>query len=135
VLYPASLWNLVVLQNSLGTQEVICRTNNHLERYNRKLNENLKTHDIIINLVEFLKQEHEFYRSHIIAVRDGDKERKIKEIDIPEDPLLTEILKKANSKLHHIDQDHTNSIKKKYRHSRSKKKGKRKPKNTLHRIK
>jgi len=90
-LYPATLWNINYLKSSLD-QSFICRTNNRLERYNRKLNENLSSHGNIVALLDFLKSEHRYYRTVAFAARDGDCEKISSENDATEDPILSEIL-------------------------------------------
>jgi len=95
--YPPDLWNVQMLKNSLNESHLICRTNNALERYNRKLNENLVSHGNIVTLIEFLKMEHNFFRSEILAARDDDTVRK-HPVEIVEDPILSESLAKVESK-------------------------------------
>jgi len=88
--YTPKLWNINYLSNHMNN-EFITRTNNYLERYNRKLNENLATHGNIVPMLEFFKKEHMFYRSLIASARDGDSEKYPIEIPVTEDPILTEL--------------------------------------------
>jgi len=70
-----------------------------LERYNRKLNDNLAVHGNILPLIEFLKEEHKFYRSEILAARDGDIPRIENTLELLEDPILEEIFEKVKNRL------------------------------------
>jgi len=96
--YTPKLWNINYLSNHMNN-EFITRTNNYLERYNRKLNENLATHGNIVPMLEFFKKEHMFYRSLIASARDGDSEKYPIEIPVTEDPILTELLNSLIAKV------------------------------------
>jgi len=52
--FGPELWNVEHIKKCLN-ENLVCRTNNALERYNRKLNENLQPHANIIALLDFFK--------------------------------------------------------------------------------
>jgi len=89
--FPPSLWNLDFIVKAMD-EPIICRTNNYLERYNRKMNENLKPHGNIVSLVDFIRNEHKYYRSIINATRDGDMARIEREPISTDDTILSELL-------------------------------------------
>jgi len=94
--FPPELWNVEFLEKTTN-ESIICRTNNILERYNRKLNENLSAHGNIISLVEFLKSEHLYFRSILTSARDGDIQRGNIE-PVSSEPILIELLEKLKSR-------------------------------------
>lgn len=84
--FPFELWNI----NFKGNKKLITRTNNPLERYNRRLNEQFSTsHPNILKFVYILKNEEEFYSKLSRGIRSGNirPENERKGFVIPKIPL------------------------------------------------
>lgn len=67
--YSPTLWNISKLDL---TFKLTIRTNNILERYNKKMNEALPSHGKITGLIDFLSDESEFFEMKCDAIAQGD---------------------------------------------------------------
>lgn len=66
--YPPSLWGLY----SINDKELLRRTNNSLERYNRRLsNKFLDAHPNIISSIAVIKAEEEYYSNITKGIRSS----------------------------------------------------------------
>jgi len=70
--YPPQLWNI----HGLDNHGVITRTNNPLERYNRRLNEQFgNAHPNLVRFVAAIRSEENLYSMQIRDIRQGRLER------------------------------------------------------------
>lgn len=64
--FDPTMWN----SSNLGDGDMINRTNNALERYNRRLNDNfLNAHPRLVHFIEIIKSEFTYYMEHSNQIR------------------------------------------------------------------
>lgn len=72
--YPPILWNY----SSMDVNSIVARTNNPIERYNRRLNEQFSTaHTSLIKFINVLQEEESFYTNQIRKIRSGKLKRNL----------------------------------------------------------
>lgn len=83
--YDSDLWNI----HQYNTEELISRTNNPLERYNRRLNEQFNApHPNILCFINIIRNEENYYSTLIRGIRMGNikRQKQRDEINLPKVP-------------------------------------------------
>lgn len=86
-LYHPKTWNIHhILNNPTAKEELLNRTNNPLERYNRKLNEDLQPHSPMLVFIDGIKAHAHAYIQKIKDIERGLKAKPTRKPTIPSIP-------------------------------------------------